>query len=300
MQRLNLVVDDLSRFDLDSLHPQPFANRPVRSVTDKLALLEKLVTTQELQPLLSIFAGEINKSLPVSGMVYHDGRQQLHLKYSSHSQHTFESILNHQGTPLGKFTYDSQKPLSERQRQIIASMEQQLLQPLANARMFEHNKNLAMRDVLTGLGNRCYFDDSYARMLATATRDKRSFSVLVIDLDHFKRVNDTCGHAVGDQVLVAFAELLKNSLRTNDLSFRLGGDEFVLLLSHDKKQQPERVAERIQEAIKEHTMLSDYGISCSLGSADWRPSDTGESLFNRADQAMYSAKRKGRNSYVRA
>lgn len=297
MQPLNLVVDDLNRFNRDTLVAPSFNHRLVRSVTDKLALLEKLICTQELQPLLSIFSLELTKMLPISGLIYHNGKQQIHLKYSGHSQHSLESVLAHDNTPLGTFTYQSVQPLSERQRQFIADMEQQLLQPLCNVLQFETNKKMALKDYLTDLGNRSYFEETYQRMLATANRENRPFSLVVIDLDHFKRVNDTLGHATGDQVLVTFANLLKNSLRTNDYSFRFGGDEFVLLLGNDKQQRPELVAERIQKAVKNSQQLKDYGISCSLGFTGWEPQDTAETLFERADKALYKAKANGRNCF---
>lgn len=156
---------------------------------------------------------------------------------------------------------------------------------------------LAMTDQLTGLYNRHSLFDLGPKYLSDARRHKFPVSILVIDLDHFKNVNDTHGHAVGDIVLKAIGKVLNDHCRTEDLVARFGGEEFVMLLSHCAVDAAGNKAESIRQAI-EKSKPNNLTIATSIGVAEFTDSDDFEKLFDKADRAVYEAKESGRNRVV--
>ncbi|HEX7663735.1 MAG TPA: diguanylate cyclase [Polyangiaceae bacterium] len=164
--------------------------------------------------------------------------------------------------------------------------------------------SLAATDALTGLPNKRSFRETLARELALADRNKTPLSLVVVDVDHFKSVNDTYGHAVGDVVLAHLGNVLKSALRTSDFAARYGGEEFVLLLPCTPEQGAAMVAERVRAALAETPVVTTKGaldVRASLGVASvvgpgCRAS--GDDLFARADAALYAAKTSGRNRVV--
>jgi diguanylate cyclase (GGDEF)-like protein len=171
------------------------------------------------------------------------------------------------------------------------------------SRLLETQKALqhqATHDVLTGLGNRRMILDELAAELARATRDRRSLSIAIGDLDRFKEINDTYGHATGDMVLQIAAKRLQSALRTYDAVGRLGGEEFLLLLPGCDQVEAQEIAERARLAVSSESITGPLGpipISISLGVASRRPNERTEpvSLVAAADLALYRAKAGGRN-----
>jgi len=162
----------------------------------------------------------------------------------------------------------------------------------------------AMTDPLTGLGNRRYLEDQAAMEIARARRSGAPLSLIAVDLDHFKRINDTHGHAVGDLVLQAFANTARQQLREGDVVCRMGGEEFALLLPDTSREQALQVAERLRQAVVTTPAEVEPGAvaggqltySASLGVTQV---NAGETLLKpaikRADQGLYAAKEAGRN-----
>ena len=161
----------------------------------------------------------------------------------------------------------------------------------------EELTRLAMTDQLTGLYNRHSLFDIGPKYISDATRHKFPISLLVIDLDFFKNVNDTHGHAVGDIVLKAVGQVLNNNCRTEDFVARFGGEEFVMLLSHCDYDFATIKAESIRLAIEE-SKPNGLLITASIGAAALGKGDDFESLFDKADKAVYKAKESGRNQVV--
>lgn len=299
MQRLNLPINELESIEFTSIAKEfsDNANAPVRRALDKLDFLQKLSVAIELQPLLAIYAREVSMRLQITGLEFEYQDQVFQPKYSQGSCCVLSSQLFLHDKSLGTMRYLSTKPLAQPQRQLIASLEQQLLQPLNNVLIFEHNRRLSLRDHLTGLGNRSYFDETLSSMKATAQREDRPFSLLMLDLDNFKQVNDQHGHAEGDAVLKQFAKLLHEALRSNDYVFRFGGDEFVLLLAHSDSLNPGLVAQRIIDNVCNDALLSGHHVTTSIGFTNWQHGDCSASMVERADKALYQAKGDGKNNY---
>ncbi|WP_339539002.1 sensor domain-containing diguanylate cyclase [Pseudomonas sp. RA_15y_Pfl2_54] len=157
--------------------------------------------------------------------------------------------------------------------------------------------NLATHDALTGVFNRRRFDEKLTEYSLLFRRTGRPFALLLIDADHFKRINDTHGHAVGDEVLQQLAQLIQTSLRTTDFVARYGGEEFAVLLPEiSMPDTPERVAEKIRAAVAEADFATAGQVTVSVGVGLADPADNSPgNLIKRADQQLYQAKAAGRN-----
>jgi diguanylate cyclase (GGDEF)-like protein len=167
----------------------------------------------------------------------------------------------------------------------------------ANARLFAQVRQLATTDGLTGVFNRRHFTDLARRQLDIAQRNHRALTALMVDLDHFKSINDTHGHAVGDDVIRAVAGVLQTNLRDPDVVCRYGGEEFAAVIS-EMHGDPLALAERLRAAIGSLTISAPAGAvrpTASIGVAELKPDDRLDSLLGRADEALYRAKAAGRN-----
>jgi diguanylate cyclase (GGDEF)-like protein len=166
---------------------------------------------------------------------------------------------------------------------------------MCKARAEAETRLQARTDELTDLPNRRALDEEIARALAAARRSGRPFGIVMVDVDRFKFINDTHGHAVGDATLTAFARRLAGALREPDRAYRYGGEEFCVLLADTDLAGARTLAERAREHIElpfEGTMRA---LSASFGVTAWQADDTGDTLFRRADRALYAAKANGRN-----
>ena len=168
-------------------------------------------------------------------------------------------------------------------------------------RQARHLQNLASTDELTGLANRRALLSFAADAVARAHRDEAALAVLMIDIDHFKRVNDRHGHAVGDQVLRHASRVLAAGLRERDRLGRVGGEEFVAVLPGATLAQARQVAERMRSAIDAARLIGPTGevrFTVSIGVAGARIAETADALLERADAALYLPKDRGRNTVV--
>jgi diguanylate cyclase (GGDEF)-like protein len=162
-----------------------------------------------------------------------------------------------------------------------------------------------IRDPLTNAHNRRYFEESLAQEFATSTKHSWPLSIVFVDLDKFKQVNDTYGHQTGDEILQAVAELLRDALRDSDIVARFGGDEFVLLLPGTDAVQADLVGQRICEGIRTRSIQTTngqrVGVTLSLGVATCESQskfDSSKALLAAADSALYHSKREGRNRHT--
>lgn len=157
----------------------------------------------------------------------------------------------------------------------------------------------AYRDVMTGAYNRRYFQEVLHRALKSVERFGYPVAVAMGDLDHFKAINDTFGHASGDRAIQAFSETLHWGMRQNDLSARLGGDEFCVLFQHVNAQSAVTFLERARKQLESQLVPAEDGrpmqLRASFGLADYAPGDTCERLMDKADLALYRAKAQGGN-----
>ena len=184
--------------------------------------------------------------------------------------------------------------VTKSERKMLLSIGEQIGIAVENARLYEETRRLALHDSLTGLANRRHLDIVAESNLARVRRYGTPFAIIMLDLDHFKRYNDTHGHSAGDQLLMAAAKTMKNEVRETSLVVRYGGEEFLILLSDTEITAALAVAERIRVKIQQNT-----GGTVSLGVV-WAK-DAARSLaalIAEADAALYQAKNSGRNKVV--
>lgn len=156
----------------------------------------------------------------------------------------------------------------------------------------------AVTDSLTGMHNRRYFDDALAEYLAAFKRIGKPVGMVIFDLDHFKKINDTHGHDVGDEVLRQVSSCLREFSRYHDVVARLGGEEFAILSPNISSRQLFNLADRIRQAVSELAISTGnvtLRVTISAGLAIWDGEEDGENLYRRADRQLYGAKRDGRN-----
>lgn len=165
-------------------------------------------------------------------------------------------------------------------------------------------EQIALRDPLTKIYNRRFFQDAGQNKIGRAKRNGSVFSVVMLDIDRFKDVNDTYGHLIGDQVIISVADLCQKHTRMMDLVARFGGDEFVILMPETNAASARDSAERFRNIVAHETAATceeiDISITISLGIAVWDSHSSGEltALVGRADRALYKAKEAGRNCVV--
>jgi len=192
---------------------------------------------------------------------------------------------------------------SERQQRFANKMAESTAMKLANVKLRDKLKSQAIRDPLTGIFNRRYMEESLLRELSRAERRNIPVGVIMIDLDHFKRFNDSFGHEAGDRVLLEVSTVLRDSFRSEDIVCRFGGEELLVIVPEMKKEEvverADHVRVRIRQIHIEHRNEVLGGITASFGVAAY-PEDarTQTELINKADIALYSAKHTGRDRVV--
>ncbi|MDQ7043280.1 MAG: sensor domain-containing diguanylate cyclase [Sulfurimonas sp.] len=154
---------------------------------------------------------------------------------------------------------------------------------------------LATRDSLTNIYNRYQINTEIESEIIRVQRTNRRFSLMMIDLDHFKNVNDTYGHKIGDEVLIEFVAVLKKSLRKNDKIGRWGGEEFMVLLLETSQEDAFKISQKLCQEIDTHEFKSIGHMTCSIGVSLFREDDTKHTLLKRIDKALYISKDAGRN-----
>jgi len=188
---------------------------------------------------------------------------------------------------------------------LATAVAEETSRALANLKARDTLHEQSIRDPLTGLYNRRFLEEFLLRELARAERKKHSLSIITLDIDHFKRINDTLGHGAGDIVLRRVGLLLQGFVRQSDIACRVGGEEFSVLLPEASMQIATQRAEEIRKAVQELQLkYEDHdlsGITISLGVAVFPDhGTTEEALIRAADQALYDAKYRGRDRVVSA
>lgn len=155
--------------------------------------------------------------------------------------------------------------------------------------------HLSITDHLTGIYNRTYFNDKIEKEAKNAEQNNQAIASMMLDIDHFKTINDTYGHLAGDEVLIKCAEVIKKSLRNRDIAFRLGGDEFYVLMPYTTVDGAFEIAERLRANIEVSGIGQDIPVTVSIGVAERISGESSEQWFKRLDQALYKAKNKSGN-----
>jgi diguanylate cyclase len=167
---------------------------------------------------------------------------------------------------------------------------------LITSRQREQLLVLATKDPLTGAGNRRGLDAKLAEVVNSFRRTGTQSSLILLDLDHFKKVNDLYGHAVGDQILKRVTEIINLRIRVTDSLYRIGGEEFIVALEGADLHKAAHLAEQLRTLVDANELVPDHAVTISLGVAELKDGESANDWLHRADEALYRAKDAGRNS----
>jgi diguanylate cyclase (GGDEF)-like protein len=228
----------------------------------------------------------------------------MELSYFYAGEHGSEAVHEALGVPLvtrggrigwlGIFSRDPGTRFDEDDLRGLEELAERVAPAIENARRFREARKLADLDALTGLHNRRYFHETLAREVDRAQRYQRRLSLVMLDLDGFKEINDRIGHLAGDAVLAEIAERVRQVVRSADIPCRVGGDELAVIVPEVEVGQARQLVGRIQRAVSSQPIARAGRVRVSAGVADLQPNDTPTSLFERADESLYAAKQAGK------
>lgn len=257
-----------------------------------------LQTSLEFGELIAIFGNKIQATVPHNSVEYVNDEFDLEFKRGVIARHSCSYVLKVEDQQLGELKLTRTQRFAKDELKMLESLLCCLIYPLRNATLFHQALKMAYTDPLTKTNNRTAFNDQVMREIKRAERSEQHLSLIFVDIDHFKSINDEYGHACGDMALASTAAWIKDSVRGSDVVFRYGGEEFVILLTDTNLDAAALIAERIRADIESHTLaygMDILNITASLGVSSLRGNDSLEGFIKRADEAMYRAKANGRN-----
>ena len=274
-------------------------NDTVKTVeATKTHLYVLMQTSLDLKELLTLFKNEIESILAVESCHYQNRALDLQISLGDRKRHNCTYRLLTQDDYLGELVFTRKTRFSEAEIETLETLICTTIYPIRNALRYREAMHSAITDALTGAGNRVSLNTSLGREYELAKRYNQPLSLLMIDLDHFKGINDQFGHAAGDRVLQQVAREIQQTSRCADMTFRYGGEEFVVLLNKTDKKGAEVIAERIRVAIENLNCVQDQAripITTSIGCTTLMDNDGIDDLLHKADKALYVAKSNGRN-----
>ena len=265
-----------------------------------LALAKELQRSLELADLLESFSRVVQELVDHDALTFADRHGETRFSLGEGGEHScrYEVVLPGDER-LGSISFTRGRgPFTASETHALENVLLNLAYPLRNALRYEEVLRASARDPLTGLGNRAALDAALERELAAANRHAQPLSLIILDVDHFKRINDRHGHLVGDAVLRALASMVSGEIRDSDIALRYGGEEFVVVLARTARNGAELLAERIRKRVAREAIDvggRSLGITVSLGTSTLEAGDDTESLLARADAALYVSKQCGRN-----
>lgn len=267
-----------------------------------LHLTNQLQASLAIEDVLSCFSDEIKSFLPHHGLKYirnDDAEGSSHeLINGKPARHRLKYDLTINKENLGSLEISRKTKFTSHETIEAEHLICALLYPLRNALLYQEAINAAHKDALTGTGNRAAFDEALSRQTEMAQRYDRTLGMIVIDIDHFKRINDTYGHAAGDCLLQTLAKTAGSTIRLSDELFRYGGEEFVVLLPETSAAGVKRLADRIRRNVESVEWMCNgqhIKMTASFGVAILKDKESENEFFIRADKALYKAKADGRN-----
>ncbi len=201
---------------------------------------------------------------------------------------------------LGVFSRDPDVRFGDDDLLRLEELAERVAPAIENARRFREARQLADLDSLTGLHNRRYFHETLAREVDRAQRYQRRLSLVIVDVDGFKEINDQIGHLAGDAVLAEIADRIRQVVRSADIPCRVGGDEFAVILPEVEVGQAQQLVGRIQRALSSQPIARAGRVRVSAGVSDLQPNDSPTTLFERGDESLYSTKHAGKGGLAAA
>jgi diguanylate cyclase (GGDEF)-like protein len=261
-----------------------------------------LQTTLDVEKVIELFARELAKVIPYDSFAYQHVDKGLNYNVGTPARHSAGYRLLLEERLLGEITLTRAQRFSDTDITSIENFIGGLVYALRNALLYREAIESALRDPLTGVANRAALDAALKREVSLSQRHKLPLSVLLLDIDKFKKINDTYGHAVGDTVLQTLTQGVNACIRTSDVQARYGGEEFVVVLPGTDRNGAVLLAARIRRHVESLCCMlpaangaAALRFTVSIGVAAFDGQEDSVGIVNRADQAMYSAKKLGGN-----
>ncbi len=273
---------------------------PEQETEARAKLIQALQMSLEPNEILTIFFRHLQSLVTVGGIQFRFANNRDITKLGRDALHHCDYRLTTDEGYLGEIIFSRSKRFIETELAALEIMLGALVYPLRNALRYQAAMQLALLDPLTHLGNRAALDNALRRELQLAERHHYELSLLMIDVDHFKAINDRHGHSQGDDVLREIARTIESVCRETDISFRYGGEEFVVLLRKTGETGARTIAERLRRTISK-LVIGHNGnsvrptVSIGISTRTSEQKEHINDLFERADQALYRAKEAGRN-----
>lgn len=271
--------------------------------TQRWEITNALQTTLDTEQLLNLFSRSALSITGHSGFTYTHDSENLSISGGTNSHHSCSYQLIVEQDNLGELKLMRRTRFSAEEIEQIEAIICCLVYPLRNSLQYRRALKSAHTDPLTQVNNRISMDNCIQREWDLAHRQNTPLSLMLLDIDHFKQINDQYGHSFGDTVLKAVAQCIKTTVRASDIVFRYGGEEFVVVLSNTEMEGAALLAERIRQSVESLLIYEDQfkvAVTVSLGVTQMQANDSVKQLFVHADQAMYQAKQNGRNRVMRA
>jgi len=267
-------------------------------VTRVLQISNVLQTTLDIGRIIELFSQELQCLVSHDSLHYKNSAEKYTHAVGNKAQNScaYKLVIGDQS--LGELSITRKKRFTARETLLMEYVLCSVVYPLRNALLYKHALLAALKDPLTGVNNRAAMEITVSREIDLAKRHGTPLSLIAMDIDRFKSVNDNYGHLAGDSIIKAVAETVNSCIRSSDILFRYGGEEFAIVLSNTGPEGAILLAERIREAIAKkqyHFEKRHIGITVSQGVACLDQKDEIKSLFMKADTALYKAKSDGRN-----
>jgi diguanylate cyclase (GGDEF)-like protein len=206
-----------------------------------------------------------------------------------------QAIEEHNILPSGYIEIKSSDEFVDLAQKLMKMIDSVSLTIEQQKQLEKHLKALAISDTLTGAFNRRKWEENLTLEIARTRRTGQELSIIIFDIDFFKKINDNYGHDVGDRVLVEIVKIVKTQIRKIDSLYRIGGEEFAILAPATNREQVVKLAQRVRQSVESHPFDPINQVTISLGATQFKESDDREQFIKRADIALYKSKRKGRN-----
>ncbi len=273
---------------------------PEQEIEARAKLIQALQMSLEPNDILAIFFKHLQTIIPMGGIQFRFANNKDITKLGRDALHHCDYRLTTDEGYLGEIIFNRSKRFIESELTTLEILLGALVYPLRNALRYQSALQLALIDPLTRLGNRAALDSALRRELQLAERHHYELSMLMIDVDHFKKINDQYGHSMGDQVLQEIARTIETVCRESDITFRYGGEEFVVLLRKTNDRGARTIGERLRREVN-NLLIEKSGhsinpsVSIGISTRAHGQKEHINDLFERADEALYRAKQAGRN-----
>lgn len=263
-----------------------------------LQLAYALQTTLDVESLIEIFSQHLATLVSHRGLQYINEQAGIDVNTGNPGEDRSDHPLMLEERPLGHLGVVSTGPLSASQKNTVEALIPGLLHPLRNALMYREAVNASARDPLTGVNNRSSFREVLDREVELSRRHGVPLSLIMLDVDRFKSINDTHGHLAGDAALKSIASCTLSCIRESDILFRYGGEEFCIALANTSLTGARKLAERVRRALEILVVRASgtrLHVTASFGVATLAKEDDAAHLVEKADHSLYRAKALGRN-----